>query len=103
MSAEGSDPAAWAPASKHDRIGHYACSIAGRLVRVGLIGRPRRKPPASIAVDCPACGRHHPAVAPLWRHPVAADEGRGVELLVEGASLDDEGSAEDDGAIGEAV
>jgi hypothetical protein len=92
----------WAPRPE-DRLGFFGCSSnGGSIVRIGLLGHSRRKPPRHISIDCPACGQRHP-VEPIWRRPTEADEGREPDLVVDLAAIDGADGADDDQPIEEAV
>lgn len=72
---------------KNDRIGLFGCSGAGgRLVRVGWRGRKGRKAPTALTIDCPVCGRCHPA-KPLWRRFTDDDRKQGLDVVVDPADL----------------
>lgn len=93
----------WYPGPE-DRLGFYGCSArGGRIVRVGLIGHPRRKPPRTLMVDCPACGLDH-QVKPTWRRSLEVDEGQEPELVIDLATITgDDGDEDDEPSTGEAV
>lgn len=92
----------WSP-RPDDRLGFYGCSAGGgRIVRVGLLGRPRRKPPRSVTVPCPSCGMPH-TVEPIWRRPGEADESQEPELVIDLAAIAGEDWEDDEPTTGEAI
>lgn len=71
----------WSPRAE-DRVGFYGCRASGgRVVRVGLLGQPQRKPPRAVVVDCPACQQSH-LINPSWRRPLDVDDDRAPELVI---------------------
>ena len=78
-----------------DRVGFFGCNVdGGRIVRIGLIGQPHRKPPRTLMVDCPACGMDH-QVKPTWRRSLEVDEGQEPELVIDLATIAGEDGDED--------
>lgn len=63
-------------------IGHYGCAGGDRIVKVKLpAGTPQPHWATTWTVDCPACGRSHPA-RPMWRLGTPGER-RAAELEVQ--------------------
>jgi hypothetical protein len=68
-------------ADRHGTVGFYGCAVdRGRLVRCAFVGTGNA--PASVRVDCPACGLSHRA-SPMWRPAADVDAGREAEVTIE--------------------
>lgn len=54
------------------KIGFYGCT--DQVVRVSCVVEQGKRSPAQAWVDCPACGKRHPAKNFMWRKPHSTDE-----------------------------
>lgn len=74
--------------SDNFKVGFYGCT--NQLVRVGVVARKGRRLPQSAMLDCPACGRTHPAKNFMWRLAHSEQEYQASEVHLEEGEDDSE-------------